>query len=288
MKISKRGKGCTCIASIISTLADRHYVELTQRRFFPTPLGESVEKVMVRQFPAIFDVGFTSEMESELDKVEEGSLLWRNVLRDFYGPFAASLKDVDFVALIGEAHDLSKLETERCPDCGGKLMAKAGFFGPFVACENHPKECKFTRPVSGEKKKAEMTDYICDLCGAPMLKRSGRSGEFLGCSTFPKCRGTRSMPTGIFCPKDGGELAEKRGLKSKKKFYGCENHPNCDFVCWDTPVKETCPECGFEGAEAKSNKTRGAYRKCLKCGNEWEAPETEAEVAETAGAATAG
>ncbi len=275
-------------ASIISTLADRHYVELVQRRFFPTPLGESVEKVMVRQFPAIFDVGFTSEMETELDKIEEGSLLWRNVLRDFYGPFAASLEDVDFEALIGEAHDLSRLETERCPDCGGKLMAKAGFFGPFVACENHPKECKFTRPVSGEKKKAEVTDYICDLCGAPMLKRSGRSGEFLGCSRFPKCRGTRSMPTGIFCPKDGGELVEKRGLKSKKKFYGCENHPNCDFVCWDKPVRETCPECGFEGAEAKSNKTRGAYRKCLKCGNEWEAPETEAEVAETAAAATAG
>src|SRR5690606_23719192 len=112
-------------ASIISTLADRRYVALEQRRFFPSPLGESVEKVMVRQFPAIFDVGFTSEMETELDKIEEGSLLWRNVLRDFYGPFAASLEDVDFEALIGEAHDLSRLETERCPDCGGKLMAKA-------------------------------------------------------------------------------------------------------------------------------------------------------------------
>lgn len=271
-------------ASIISTLADRRYVLLEQRRFFPTPLGESVEKVMVRQFPDIFDVGFTSEMENELDKVEEGSLEWRNVLRDFYQPFAASLNDVNLEELIGEAHDLSPLEKERCPDCGGRLVAKGGFFGPFIACENHPKTCKYTRPISGEKKKPELTDYICPECGAPMYKRSGRTGEFLGCSRFPKCKGTRSMPTGVLCPKDGGEIAPRKSKKGRGKiFYGCENYPACDFVCWDRPVKEQCPECGFEGAEAKSNKTRGAYRRCLKCGNEWDAPEVAlAELADAA------
>jgi len=267
-------------ASIISTLADRHYVDLEQRRFFPTPLGESVEKVMVRQFPAVFDVGFTSGMETELDKIEEGELEWRTVLNDFYSPFADSLKDVDVEALIGEAHDLSALQTERCPDCGGALVAKGGFFGPFVACENHPKTCKFTRPLRGDRKPAEPTDYTCQECGAMMLKRSGRSGEFLGCSRFPKCRGTRSMPTGVLCPKDGGEIAERRSKKRGKAFYGCENYPACDFVCWDKPVAEQCGECGFVGAEMKSNKTRGAYRKCLKCGNEWDAPaQPEAETA---------
>jgi DNA topoisomerase-1 len=115
-----------------------------------------------------------------------------------------------------------------------------------------------------------------------MLKRSGRSGDFLGCSKFPKCRGTRSMPTGVHCPKDGGELTERRSKKRGKAFYGCENYPTCDFVCWDRPVKETCPECGFEGAEMKSSKTRGAYRKCLRCANEWEAPEPEPETQEEA------
>ena len=145
-------------ASIISVLADRHYVELEQRRFFPTSLGESVEKVMVRQFPSVFDVGFTSEMETELDKIEEGELEWRTVLADFYAPFATALKNVDVEALIGEAHDLSALEQERCPECGGKLVAKGGFFGPFVACENHPKSCKFTRPLRGDRKPAEPTD----------------------------------------------------------------------------------------------------------------------------------
>jgi DNA topoisomerase-1 len=267
-------------AQIISTLQDRHYVTMEQRRFFPTPLGESVERVMVKQFPDVFNVGFTSEMEGELDKIEEGSLGWKRVLKDFYGPFESSLNDVRVEALIAEAHDLSALEGQRCPDCGGRLVPKGGFFGPFVACENHPKNCKYTRPIKGEKKPAQLTEYLCHECGAPMVIRHGRSGEFLGCSRFPKCRGTRSMPTGVMCPKDGGEIAERRSKKRGKKFYGCSNYPNCDFVCWDRPVKETCPECGYVGAEAKRNKTRGEYRRCLKCGNEWDvaSPEETAEA----------
>ncbi|HEX9563183.1 MAG TPA: type I DNA topoisomerase [Gemmatimonadaceae bacterium] len=265
-------------AQIISTLQDRHYVTLDQRRFFPTSLGESVERVMVKQFPDVFNVGFTSEMEEELDKIEEGELGWRRVLKDFWTPFETSLNDVHVEALIAEAHDLSALTTERCPNCGGRLVAKGGFFGPFVACENHPKDCKYTRPINGERKPAELTDHKCHECGAPMVIRHGRAGDFLGCSRFPKCRGTRSLPTGVMCPKDSGEIAQRRSRKRGKAFYGCSNYPECDFVCWDKPVAEKCPECGYLGAEAKRNKTRGEYRRCLKCGNEWEvsAPESEA------------
>jgi DNA topoisomerase-1 len=268
-------------AQIISTLVDRHYTQLEQRRFFPTALGESVERVMVKQFPDIFNVGFTSEMEGELDKIEEGAMPWRRVLTEFYQPFEKSLNSVQVESLIAEAHDLSGLATERCPNCGGRLMPKGGFFGPFVACENHPKTCKFTRPLKGDRKPAEPTEYKCHECGAMMLKRHGRSGFFLGCSRFPKCRGTRSMPTGVICPKDGGEIAERRSKKRGKAFYGCSNYPNCDFVCWDKPVPEKCPECGYLGAEMKSNKTRGEFRKCVKCGNEWDvaSPEPEEAVA---------
>ncbi len=268
-------------ASIISVLADRRYVELNQRRFFPTEIGETVEKVMVKQFPDIFNVGFTSEMEEELDKIEAGSLGWQRVLKDFYSPFAASLNKVDAPALIAEAHDLSSIATLRCPDCGGKLEPRGGFFGPFLACENHPKNCKYTRPIKGEKVKPVLTEYKCHLCGEPMVIRQGRSGQFLGCSTFPKCRGTRSMPTGVFCPKDGGELVERRSKKRGTAFYACSNE-DCDFVAWNKPVAETCPECGYVGAEMKFTKARGDFRKCLKCGNEWDAPkqpdETEAEA----------
>jgi DNA topoisomerase-1 len=256
-------------ASIISVLADRRYVNLEQRRFFPTELGETVEKVMVMQFPDIFNVGFTSGMELELDKVEEGELGWRVVLKDFWGPFDQSLKKVDSGALIAAAHDLSALVNERCPDCGGKLEPRGGFFGPFLACENHPKACKYTRPLKGEKAKPKMTDIPCHLCGQPMVVRQGRSGEFLGCSTFPKCRGTRSMPTGVFCPKDGGELVERRSKKRGTAFYACSNE-ECDFVAWNKPVKEVCPDCGYVGAEMKFTKARGDFRKCLKCGNEWD------------------
>ncbi len=271
-------------ASIISVLAERRYVLLEQRRFFPTPLGETVERVMVKKFPAIFNVQFTAQMEGELDKIADGELGWVRALTDFWTPFQATLNDNDLDALIGEAYDLSSLATDKCPDCGGKLVAKGGFFGPFVACENHPKACKYTRPIKGEKKPAELTKYMCQECGEAMVVRHGRSGDFLGCSKFPKCRGTRSMPTGVTCPKDGGEIAERRSKKRGKAFYGCENYPNCDFVVWDKPVSETCPECGYVGAEAKSNKTRGAFRKCLKCANEWDVPSPdEAElVAEVA------
>jgi DNA topoisomerase-1 len=272
-------------ASIISVLADRRYVNLEQRRFFPTELGETVEKVMIKQFPDIFNVGFTSGMELELDKVEEGELGWRAVLKDFWGPFEVSLKKVDSAALIAAAHDLSGLVNERCPDCGGKLEPRGGFFGPFLACENHPKACKYTRPLKGEKAKPKMTDIACHLCGQPMVVRLGRSGEFLGCSTFPKCRGTRSMPTGVFCPKDGGELVERRSKKRGTAFYACSNE-TCDFVAWNKPVAEPCPDCGYVGAEMKFTKARGDFRKCLKCGNEWDvapAPETPEDVAALAG-----
>jgi DNA topoisomerase-1 len=257
-------------ASIISTLVDRRYAQLEQRRFFPTSLGETVEKVMIRQFPDVFNVGFTSAMEDQLDKIEDGQRGWQRVLSDFYKPFAKTLERVDVEGLIAAAHDLSALAGERCPDCGGKLVPKGGFFGPFLACENHPKNCKHTRPLRGDRKPAEPTNYMCHECGAPMLKRNGKSGDFLGCSRFPKCRGTRSMPTGVMCPKDGGELAARRSKKRGKAFYGCENYPKCDFVTWDKPVKETCPECGYEGAESKQTKARGEYRRCLKCANEWD------------------
>jgi DNA topoisomerase I len=256
-------------ASIISVLADRRYVNLEQRRFFPTELGETVEKVMVMQFPDVFNVGFTSGMELELDKVEDGELGWRKVLADFWGPFELTLKKVDSGKLIAAAHDLSGLANEKCPDCGGKLEPRGGFFGPFLACENHPKTCKYTRPLKGEKAKPKMTDIACHLCGEPMVIRSGRSGEFLGCSTFPKCRGTRSMPTGVYCPKDGGELVERRSKKRGTAFYACSNE-SCDFVAWNKPVKEVCPDCGYVGAEMKFTKARGDFRKCLKCGNEWD------------------
>ncbi len=256
-------------ASIISVLVDRHYVTLEQRRFTPTPLGETVAKIMVYQFPDIFNVAFTSNMEGELDKIEEGELGWRGVLEAFYGPFAASLDKANIEDLIARAHDLSGIDKERCPKDGGRLVPKGGIFGPYLACEHRP-ACDYTKPLGRDRKPAVLTDEICHECGARMVIRHGRSGEFLGCSRFPKCRGTRALPTGIKCPKDGGDIIQLRSKRGGRAFYGCVNHPKCDFVAWNKPVLEQCPECGFVGAEMKSSKARGDFRKCLKCANEWD------------------
>ncbi|HEU4523559.1 MAG TPA: type I DNA topoisomerase, partial [Gemmatimonadales bacterium] len=123
-------------SAIISTLSAREYVRVEQRRFFPTELGELVEKIMVAKFPEIFNVEFTSGMESELDRVEEGELGWQQVLEDFYGPFTRALDAVDLNALVAEAHGLKldDLAKERCPKCGSPIELRTGRFGPYLAC----------------------------------------------------------------------------------------------------------------------------------------------------------
>jgi DNA topoisomerase-1 len=262
-------------AQIISTLTEKQYARLEQRRFFPTELGEKVERVMVKQFPDIFNVKFTSEMEEELDKVEDGRLKWQRVLEEFWEPFESALKMADPQKMIADAHDLADLANERCPDDGGMLVARSGRFGPFIACENYP-ECRYTRRLATDKKPDEPTNEVCRECGAPMLIKHGRYGRFMACSRYPDCKHTRPIPLGVKCPKDGGDLTERRSRRGKI-FFGCANYPACDFVSWNRPVAERCPECGFEGAEAKMTKARGEFRKCLKCGNEWDvAPEEEA------------
>lgn len=263
-------------SQIISTLRDRGYVRAENRRFHPTELGETVTKVMVSRFPDIFNVEFTSSMETELDKVEEGTLAWRQVLEDFYGPFASALEKVDTAALIREAHDVGDLEKEPCPECGGKLTVKSGRFGPFIACTNYP-ECRFTRPLKRDKTPDRPTDQVCTECGAPMVIKTGRFGEFLACTRYPKCKHTRPIPLGVKCPKCGdGDLAERRTRRGRT-FFGCGNYPDCDFSTWYRPVPDTCPECGYVGAEQRSTKTRGEFRRCLKCEAEFMVEDAPAE-----------
>ena len=258
-------------ASIISTLVDRRYAQLEQRRFFPTSLGESVEKVMVKQFPDVFNVGFTSEMEGELDKIEEGQRSWQRVLKDFYGPFAMSLDKVDVGRLIAAAHDLSALANERCPDCGGKLVAKGGFFGPFLACEHHPKTCKHTRPLGRDRKPAELTNYMCHECGAPMLKRAGRTGRVPGLQPVPEVPRHPLDADGRACARRMAASSRRVARRSAARSSTAAATIRT-AISWrgTSRCAEQCPECGYEGAEAKFTKARGEYRKCLKCANEWD------------------
>jgi len=255
-------------ASIISTLKTRWYATAKDRRFAPTPLGETVWQVMKRSFPDVFEVGFTALMEDELDKVEEGDLAWQQVLGDFWGPFAKALDAVDVQKLIHDVHDLSNLHKEKCPTCGSGLVVRSGRFGPFIACARYPDECRFTRPLRRDKVPDRPTDEICQECGAPMVIKTGRYGEFLACTKFPACKHTRPVPLGVKCPKCGvGDLAERRTRKGRN-FFGCLRYPECDYSTWNRPVPVACPSCGFVGMEEKQTKTKGVSRKCLKCGHE--------------------
>jgi len=267
-------------ASIVYTLRARDYVRLDQRRFHTTELGETVAKVMVSRFPDIFNVGFTSEMEEELDKVEEGELGWQKVLDNFWHPFADALGKVDTKEMIREAYDVGNLEETPCPECGGQLTVKSGRFGPFIACSNYP-ECRYTKPLKRDKVPDRPTDEVCKLCGAPMVIKTGRYGEFLACTRYPECKHTRPIPLGVKCPTCGtGELAERRTKRGKRSFFGCTNYPDCTFSTWHRPVPDTCPQCGYVGAEKRATQARGEYRRCIKCEHEFAVPEgTPAAVA---------
>jgi DNA topoisomerase I len=267
-------------SAIISTLSAREYVRVEQRRFFPTELGELVEKIMIGRFPDIFNVEFTSEMEDELDRIEEGELGWQRVLKDFYGPFTKALDAVDLNALVADAHGLSPedLAKERCPKCGSNIELKTGRFGPYLACVKYKDTCDYVKSLRKGKAPDRPTDQKCQLCGSPMVIKTGRFGEFLACTTYPKCKGTRAVPLGMKCPKClEGDLAERR-TKRGKSFWGCVRYPACDFSTWNRPVPDACPQCGWVGMEKKVSKADGETRTCLKCGHKLVLAEPE-EVA---------
>jgi DNA topoisomerase I len=252
-------------AQIISTIVDREYVRLEKKRFEPTPLGETVTAVLTRVFPELFDVGFTSEMEDELDRIEEGELDWRNVLRDFYVPFRDRLE-------AGEANSaLIMKETVAadagpCPECGRELEVKWSRHGRFLGCAGYP-ACKYTQPLDGnERQEPVPTGESCPECAAELVERVGRTGPFIGCSRYPECRYTRPRTiAGLKCPVCGeGDVGEKQTRKGKP-FWGCTRYPECQWSIWDRPVASGCPDCGAPFMVEKSTKAKGDYLLCPSC-----------------------
>ncbi len=273
-------------AQIIATLTDREYVEVKQKRFYPTALGDTVAQVLVRVFPDLFDVGFTSEMENELDKIEEGDLAWRRVLEEFYGPFQRQLQEgerksdaiVKDVAA-GEA-------AEACPECGRPMVVKWNRYGRFLACTGYP-ECKHTQPIDRkETPEPKLIGEKCPLDGGELVERAGRFGPFVACSNYPKCKYTRPVTIpGLKCPECGeGDVGEKRTRRGKV-FWGCTRYPECQWSTWDRPVPGPCPDCDSPFLALKSTKARGEFVKCPQCKGEF-APESFALA--TAGPASAG
>jgi DNA topoisomerase-1 len=158
-------------------------------------------------------------------------------------------------------------EPEPCENCGKPMALKRGRFGQFLACTGYP-ECKTTRKIAAGGKAPKRPDVpldeTCPQCGqAKLMQKEGRFGEFISCGNYPKCKYIKPKTVGVPCPKPGcgGELIERRS-KRGKVFYGCLKYPDCDFVLWNKPVPEACPQCGAPFLLEKSTKREGLVRYC--------------------------
>ena len=232
--------------TIIETIVARGYVSRKEKTFHPTELGVLVNDMLMEHFPNILNVEFTSQMEEELDKVEEGALHWRTVLEDFYGPFHESLAKAE--EAIGEVELVDEVSDVVCEFCGRNMVYKIGRYGKFLACPGYP-ECRNVKSVDKDGNVEETTlgesEEVCDKCGRKMVLKKGRYGTFLACPGYPECKNVKSIDEeiGVACTECGGMLVKKRN-KRGRVFYGCKNYPDCQTAYWNLPVDAVCPDCG--------------------------------------------
>lgn len=183
-------------APTITTIIARRYVAKENKNLYVTEIGEVVNKIMIDAFSTIVDVDFTANMEYLLDKIAEGSVNYKTVVRNFYPDLDEAVK----------------------------------------AAEKELEEVKIEDEVS---------DVVCDQCGRQMVIKYGPHGKFLACPGFPECRNTKTYfeKTGVTCPKCGGDIVVKKTQKGRR-YYGCMNFPECDFMTWARPSDKKCPKCG--------------------------------------------
>ena len=212
-------------APTITTILGRRYIVKENKNLYVSELGEVVNNIMKEAFPEIVDERFTANMESLLDKVEEGTVDWKMIIRNFYPDLDAAVKAAE-----------AELEKVKIED--------------------------------------EVTDVVCEQCGRHMVIKYGPHGRFLACPGFPECRNTKPYfeKIGVACPKCGKDIVLKK-TKNGRKYYGCENNPDCDFMSWQKPSKVPCPQCGGYMVE-KGNKLVCADE---QCGYVMEKPETSEE-----------
>lgn len=225
-------------ASIIQVIQNRKYAKKVQNRFYATDLGMVVTDKLVEAFPEIIQVGYTRDMEQQLDDIEEKHADWVQMLRGFYGPFKSSLES----AYQGMEHAKAstQLAPHKCPKCGGNTVYRFGRNGRFLSCANYP-DCKYAAPIDsdGNPVSPEQCDIACPKCGEPMLMRKGRFGPFLSCNKYPVCDGivnldkkgfivhpkTPPLLTDMECPKCRAPLNIRRG--SHGPWLSCSKFPKC-------------------------------------------------------------
>ena len=207
-------------APTITTIIARGYVSREKKRLYPTELGIMVTDMMERYFSRIVDTEFTAKMEEKLDAVEEGKQDWKQILREFYPDFEATLsvaeKEIEKVEVKDDISDVP------CDKCGTMMVYKMGKYGRFLACPNFP-DCRNTMPI------LKYIDAACPQCGKRLLEKTSRKNRrFYGCEGYPDCDFVSwDKPVDEKCPKCGHYMIEKKNNRGET-FHLCTNE-NCRF-----------------------------------------------------------
>lgn len=193
-------------ATIISTIKDRGYVTLEDKKFVPTEVGFETTDKLQEFFSSIVNVKYTANMEKDLDEIAEGNEDYKKMLKDFYDNFSP-LVDNAFKNMEKKKPE----ETgEKCPECGSPLVIRKGKYGQFTACSNYP-TCKYIKKENKQTEKEIICK--CPKCEGNIIVRKTKKGkEFYGCDNFPKCKyASWYKPTGDKCPKCNDLLVIKNG-----------------------------------------------------------------------------
>lgn len=206
-------------APIVGTLGERRYVNKEKKSLIPSELGFLVTGLMEEYFKEIVDVRFTASMEDRLDEVETTGHEWKQIIRDFYGPFRKDLEKAD--AAIEKVVVEDKPTGEVCELCGKPMVFKAGRYGDFIACSGYP-ECRNTKPI------LKAIGVKCPKCGKDVIEKKSKRGKiFYGCSGYPECDMSYwNKPVNKACPKCGSLLTEK--ITKGEKGLVCSNQ-ECDY-----------------------------------------------------------
>ena len=255
-------------ASIISTLQEREYVVLDQKRFLPTDVGRVVNRFLTEHFTAYVDYDFTARLEDELDAVSRGEEEWVPLLEQFWQPFKQRIDHIE--EHVKRSDVTQEALDEACPQCGAPLSIRLGRHGRFIGCTKYP-ECDYTRDLAEAKgQEASAPELVegraCPDCGSALQIKRGKYGKFIGCTGYPKCRHIepleRPEDTGVTCPQCGkGTLLKKKSRKGKV-FFSCSTYPKCNYATWNEPVAGPCPRCGWPILTIKVTKTKGAEILC--------------------------
>jgi len=260
-------------AATLSTIVDRGYVTIRERRLYPEPVAEIVTDLLVEHFGQYVDLEFTARMEEELDEVARGERAWVPLLRAFYAPLRAL---VDEKRKELRRRDFTTEPTDEVCSQGHPMVIRLGRNGRFLACSLYP-EHKESRPLPGEEPDLPMLPGVgepCPTCGETdggvLAAKRGRFGPFVGCNRYPDCAYIKKdgppppeqLPFQVTCPRCGeGHLVARRARRTGSVFWGCSRYPKCDFTTSREPLGPIHDVDG--GPVARRDKESGL---CLKCG----------------------